>query len=46
MNKAEALLQAIRDCNVGDDIIVHNDDGSIFVILKLIARDTEHEEVA
>ena len=42
MNKGEALLQAIRDTPVGSNVIVHNSDGMIWCILKVIAK--EHDE--
>jgi len=40
--KAEAILNAIRNTDVGDDIILHNSDMSIWCILKIICK--EHEE--
>lgn len=40
--KAQAILYAIRKVRVGNEIIIHNDDGSVWCILRLIAR--EHEE--
>lgn len=42
MNKPEAIYQAIQNAEVGDDIIIHNNDGSIWCILTLKVR--EHEE--
>lgn len=42
MNKAEAIYQAIQDAEVGSDIVIHNNDGSIWCILTLKTR--EHEE--
>ena len=42
MDKGEALLQAIRDCEVGSDVIIHNSDGSVWAILTLIAKEEEH----
>lgn len=41
-SKAEAVMQAIRDTEVGSDIIIHNKDGSIFVILTVKCK--EHDE--
>ena len=43
MNKAEAILQAIRDTEVGSDIILHNEDMSIWCILTVKAK--EHNEI-
>jgi sortase (surface protein transpeptidase) len=42
MSKAQAILDAIRELNVGDALIIHNEDGSVAYILKLIT--TEHPE--
>lgn len=42
MTKAEAILDAIRKTDVGFDIILHNNDGSIWCILTVKAK--EHEE--
>jgi len=42
MNKGEAILKAIRKGEVKSDIIIHNDDGTVFCILKIIAK--EHPE--
>lgn len=40
--KPEAILEAIRNINVGDNVIIHNADGTVWSVLKLICR--EHEE--
>ena len=40
--KAEAILEAIRTTEVGNDIILHNNDMSIWCILKVVCK--EHEE--
>lgn len=40
--KAEAILEAIRKTKVGNDIILHNTDMSIWCILTMICK--EHEE--
>ena len=40
--KAKAILDAIRKTDVGSDIILHNNDMSIWCILKVICK--EHEE--
>lgn len=42
MTKAEAILQAIRETDVGSDIILHNSDMSIWCILTVTAK--EHVE--
>ena len=40
--KPEAILEAIRKTEVGSDIIIHNNDMSIWCILKVIVK--EHKE--
>ena len=40
--KADAILQAIRNADVGSDIIVNNADGSIYCILTVKCK--EHPE--
>lgn len=42
MEKSEAVLDAIRNTDVGSDVIIHNTDGSIWCILRKICA--EHEE--
>ncbi len=42
MNKAEAVLEAIRKCEVGENVVIHNSDGSIAYIIKVITK--EHPE--
>lgn len=42
ITKAEAILDAIRKTDVGSDIILHNNDNSIWCILTV--RCKEHEE--
>jgi hypothetical protein len=42
VEKGDAVLQAIRDCDVGSDVIIHNSDGSCWAILKLICKEEEH----
>ena len=42
MTKGEAVLQAIRDTPVGNNVIIHNSNMQIFCILKIIAK--EHDE--
>ena len=40
--KAEAILDAIRKTDVGSEIILHNNDMSIWCILKVVCK--EHPE--
>jgi len=40
--KGQAILYAIRKCRVGNEVIIHNNDGSVWCIIKVIAR--EHKE--
>lgn len=42
MDKGVAILEAIRNCKVGEDIIIHNNDQSVWCVLKLVCR--EHGE--
>jgi len=42
MTKGEAILEAIRTTEVGRDIILHNNDKSIWCILTVKCK--EHEE--
>ena len=42
MTKAEAILDAIREGEVGSDIIINNDDMSVFCILTIKCK--EHPE--
>ena len=42
MSKAEAILAAIRKTDVGSDIIIQNEDMSIFCILTVKCK--EHPE--
>ena len=42
MTKAEAILNAIRTTEVDSDIILHNNDMSIWCILRVVAK--EHPE--
>ena len=41
-SKAEAILDAIRKTDVGSDIIIQNEDMSIFCIMKIKCK--EHPE--
>jgi hypothetical protein len=43
IKKAEAIIEAIRKTEVGDDVIIHNSDGSVWCILRKICQ--EHEEL-
>lgn len=38
-NKAEAILEAIRKTDVGSEVIVHNEDGLIWCILREILKE-------
>jgi len=42
ISKAEAVMQAIRWVDVGGEVIIHNEDGSVFCIL--IVKCKEHPE--
>lgn len=42
MTKPEAILEAVRVTDVGSDIILHNNDGAIWCILKVKCK--EHNE--
>lgn len=42
MNKSEAILEAIRKCPVGSDVIINNEDGSVYCILTVKCK--EHPE--
>ena len=42
IEKGEAILQAIRNTDVGNLVILHNEDMSIWCILKVICK--EHPE--
>ena len=39
--KALAILETIRKCDVGAEVIIHNSDGSIYCILKKTAEEEE-----
>ena len=41
-SKAEAILQAIRESDVGSEVIICNEDGSVFCILEIKCK--EHSE--
>ncbi len=40
--KKEVILEAIRGMDVGNEITILNNDGSVWVILKMICK--EHPE--
>ena len=40
--KGEAILESIRNGEVGSDIIIHNNDGSVWCILTIKCK--EHKE--
>ena len=42
LTKAQAILDAIRITPVGSEVIIHNNDKSIWCILKVIVK--EHKE--
>jgi hypothetical protein len=42
VEKAEAILDAIRKTDVGSDVIIHNNDGSIWCVLTIKIK--EHKE--
>jgi hypothetical protein len=42
MNKPQAVMDAIRKLDVGSDLIIHNEDGSVAYILRLLCK--EHPE--
>lgn len=44
MTKAEAVLDAIRKTDVMNELILHNSDMSIWCILKVMAKDMEHDD--
>ena len=41
-SKGNAILQAIRECETGNDVIINNDDGSVYCILTVKCK--EHPE--
>lgn len=44
MTKAEAILQAIRETDVGSDIILHNPDNSVWCILAVKCKEHAEQE--
>lgn len=44
--KADAILQAIRNADVGNNIMIHNEDGSVFCILEVKCKEHPEKEVS
>lgn len=42
VSKKDAILEAIRCMDVGNEVVILNNDGSVWCILKMICR--EHPE--
>jgi len=42
VTKSEAILSAIRKTDAGSNIILHNNDGSVWCVLRVVCK--EHEE--
>jgi acyl CoA:acetate/3-ketoacid CoA transferase alpha subunit len=42
ITKPEAIVDAIRQSEVGDTIIIHNSDGSVWCVIKIETK--EHPE--
>lgn len=42
MNKEQAVLSAIRNADVGSDIIIHNKNMQVWCVLRVICK--EHNE--
>lgn len=38
MTKEEAILDAIRKTDIGSDVVIHNEDMSIFCVLRVIKK--------
>ena len=43
--KSEAILQAIRDADVGSRVTIHNEDGSVFCILEVLVKEHPEKEL-
>lgn len=45
--KADAVLQAIRDADVGDDVVIHNEHGMVWCIVRVMSKEhlEEHNEI-
>ena len=44
IKKSDAIYEAIKDSKVGDQIIVHNPNGGISLILKITAKEQEDKK--
>lgn len=42
ITKAEAILDAIRQAPVGSEVVIHNNDKSVWCILTVVCK--EHDE--
>jgi len=42
MTKADAILKAIRKSKVGDQVIIHNNAGMVWCVIKIVCQ--EHPE--
>jgi hypothetical protein len=43
-NKAIAIHKAMQNCRVGNEVVVYNDDGSVWCIVKMVMKEHEHEK--
>lgn len=45
--KSDAVLQAIRDADVGDDVVIHNEHGMVWCIVRVMSKEhlEEHNEI-
>lgn len=43
-SKGEAILKAIRNCDVGDEVTILNEDKSIFCILRIMVKEHPEDE--
>ena len=42
MKKLDAIIQSIREAKVGDNVVIHNEQGMIWCIIKVLVK--EHDE--
>jgi len=42
--KSDAIYEAIKDSKVGDQIVIHNPDNSVSLILKVLVKEREDLE--
>jgi hypothetical protein len=42
MTKAEAILKAIRNSKVGDQVVIHNSEGMVWCVIRIVCQ--EHPE--